>query len=85
MSNKEKRTASYWLFWGLALIVAFMFSGCSKKSEPSQTMAVTARFTSPVEIESQPSDKCIACHTKTHPITKLASEPVASSHGGEGG
>ncbi|MFA6706737.1 MAG: hypothetical protein WCR91_02415 [Sphaerochaetaceae bacterium] len=88
MSNKVKKPLGYWLLWTLALFVGFFMSGCSKAEQQeasSKSMAVTARFTKVVDIEPQNSDKCIACHTKTHPITKLASEPTDSGHGGEGG
>ncbi len=59
--------------------------GCARAEEEAPRIEVTARFTDPIDIEPQPSDKCIACHTKVNPITKLASEPTANGHGGDGG
>ncbi len=63
--------------------VALVLVSCSKPEE--EQIVVTARFTDLIDIEPQPSDKCIACHTREHPINKLASDSVDSGHGGDGG
>lgn len=71
------------------LAAVLMLAGCSRDETAGAVetapIEITARFTDPIDIEPQPSDKCIACHTKVNPITKLASEAVDSGHGGGGG
>ncbi len=66
----------------LSLFVLTLFS-CGGKSVSAagqrEAEVITARFTDPVELEPQDSSKCIACHTKTNPITKLASPPVVAA------
>lgn len=83
--NRARTTASVALL-GAACVIALATTGCSKETA-EQAMAPspvtwTARFTNPIEIEPQPSEKCIACHTKTHPIEKLGSLPVAGAETG---
>ena len=63
-------------------------TGCGK-TEATDTTAIvekpeviTVRFTDPVDMEPQYSEKCIACHTKTNPITKLASPSTAGAEAG---
>ncbi|MFA7671714.1 MAG: hypothetical protein WCY53_05580 [Sphaerochaetaceae bacterium] len=63
----------------LVAIIVLIGMGCQKKA-PRQV--VTARFTDPIYLEPQVSDKCIACHTKTHPINKLATRVSATAETG---
>ncbi len=75
------RTAYLILF----TIILAMLIGCSAKEKASaepEVEVITARFTDPVDLEPQPSDTCIACHTKTNPITKLASPTSAGADTG---
>lgn len=73
----------------LATLMVLFASGCQKKTTASaspvadEPKVITVRFTDPVDIEPQPSAKCIACHTKTNPINKLARPvSVAAETGG---
>jgi hypothetical protein len=82
-------STSHWILLSVVFLLAFFVVGCSRvgaagKTEEQQ-IAFTARFTNPVSIEPQPSEKCIACHTKDYPIIKLASDAVAGGHGEAGG
>jgi hypothetical protein len=61
------------------LLLLIVGSGCKKKEEPIQ---VTARFTDPVSMASQPSSKCIACHTQVGPINNLATPVSAAAETG---
>ncbi len=66
----------------LSLFLVTLFS-CGGKTVSAtgvqeEATVITARFTDPVELVPQNSEKCIACHTKTNPITKLASPPAAA-------
>ncbi|NCB01349.1 MAG: hypothetical protein EOM67_04175 [Spirochaetia bacterium] len=66
----------------LSLFVVTLFSCGGKEisaaGQREEAEVITARFTNPIEIAPQNSEKCIACHTKTNPITKLASPPAAA-------
>ena len=76
----ENHTCSTHSYLILFTIILAMLIGCSAKEKASaepEVEVITARFTDPVELEPQPSDTCIACHTKTNPITKLASPTSA--------
>jgi hypothetical protein len=72
------------LVLALAAFAVLFASGCQKKETVGaapvveEPKVITVRFTDPVEIEPQPSAKCIACHTKTNPINKLA-RPVSAA------
>jgi cbb3-type cytochrome oxidase cytochrome c subunit len=72
----------------VATLIVVATGAGSKEVAPAETevaaepRVITARFTDPVDLPYQNSEKCIACHTKTHPINKLASPSVA---GGEAG
>ncbi len=83
MSADENAYKRFSMLLLVVLAAALILMSCSKPEE--EKLVVTARFTDPIEIEPQPSEKCIACHTKEHPITKLASDAVDSGHGGDGG
>jgi hypothetical protein len=80
---------SHWILLSIVFLLGFVVVGCSKVGAAGRTeqqqITFTARFTNPVPIEPQPSEKCIACHTKDYPIIKLASDAVAGGHGGSGG
>ncbi len=66
----------------LLSLTLLLFMSCSAKesasAQESEVEVITARFTDPIDLEAQVSDTCIACHTKTNPITKLASPPPAA-------
>lgn len=86
-NKKEKRLLQALLLAVVATLLV-VATGAGKKEvapvqETVEPRVITARFTDPVEMEPQNSEKCIACHTKTNPITKLASPP--STGGGEAG
>lgn len=84
--NRKKRSVVRTLLLATAAGLLVLATGAgSKEVQPVAEEAprvITARFTDPADLEPQYSEKCIACHTKTNPITKLASPPVA---GGEAG
>jgi hypothetical protein len=86
--KKHRIPLRHWILLSLVLLLGFIATGCSKPKETTamtaeeQPLAYTARFTNPVPMQAQPSEKCIACHTKTHPIEKLASAPVAGAEAG---
>lgn len=62
------------------LLLLVVGTGCKKKEEPA--IQVSARFTNPVDIPSQPSSKCIACHTQVGPINNLATPVSAAAETG---
>ncbi len=80
---KDRANMRFMTYTYIALITLSLlaFIGCSAKetaqAEP-EAEVITVRFTDPVDLEPQTSDTCIACHTKTNPITKLASPPAAA-------
>lgn len=84
MGERRKRP------WIRLVLLAFAIVGLSmlatgagrKEVAPAESRVITARFTDPVEMEYQESQKCIACHTKTNPINKLASPVVVVSEAG---
>lgn len=76
MGKKRQRLIHMSLF-ALGALLLLVATGCKKK-ESEQPVQVTARFTSPVAMESQPSSKCIACHTQVGPINNL-SKPVSAA------
>ena len=90
--TRNRIPLTHWILLSLVMLTGFIFTGCSKPEETTamaakqpateQPLAYTARFTNPVPMQAQPSEKCIACHTKTHPIEKLASAPVAGAEAG---
>lgn len=86
-NKKKRRLLQAMLLTAVAtLLVVATGAGKSEVAPAEETVeprVITARFTDPVEMEPQYSEKCIACHTKTNPITKLASPP--STGGGEAG
>ena len=79
MMAKRKSDFSIATFLILIAIVILVATGCQKKDSKH---VVTARFTDPVPLEPQVSDKCIACHTKTNPINKLATRVSAAAETG---
>lgn len=86
--KKKRRLLHALLLSSVALLILFATGAGSKEVEPTveevaEPRVITARFTDPADLEPQFSEKCIACHTKTNPITKLASPP--STGGGEAG
>lgn len=86
--NKKKIVLRSLLFTVVATLIVVATGAGGKEVAPTvgeveEPRVITARFTDPVELEPQFSEKCIACHTKTNPITKLASPP--STGGGEAG
>lgn len=76
MGRKRLRLSRFGLL-ALSALVLFVGAGCKKKVV-EQAPQITARFTNPVAIESQPSSKCIACHTQVGPINNL-STPVSAA------
>ena len=84
--KKKKPILRIVLFTTIAGLLVLATGAGRKETAPVEEVVkprvITARFTDPVELEPQDSQKCIACHTKTNPITKLASPTVA---GGEAG
>lgn len=65
----------------LSVLLLFFGVGCKKK-DTVETIEVTARFTKPVAMASQPSSKCIACHTQVGPINNLATPVSAAAETG---
>ena len=88
MNGRSKSGPFQILLLAVISVLLFMSVGCGGKTTAQQTVAepeprvITARFTTPVSLEPQPSDKCIACHTKTNPITKLGSVTEAAAEAG---
>ena len=84
MGNDRKAQMFRFGLLALAVLMVFFALGCKKKEVAGTAPAVaepqviTVRFTDPVDLEPQPSAKCIACHTKTNPINKLA-KPVSAT------
>ena len=86
--KKKRRLLHALLLSSVSLLIFFATGAGSREVEPTaekvaEPRVITARFTDPKDLEPHFSDKCIACHTKTNPITKLASPP--STGGGEAG
>jgi len=80
MGKKRQRVISLGLF-ALGALLLLTATGCKKK-ESEQPIQVSARFTSPVSIQGQPSSKCIACHTQVGPINNLATPVSAAAETG---
>ena len=81
MGNNRRRLTRIGLL-ALSVLLLFVGVGCKKKVK-EETFEVTARFTKPVAMASQPSSKCIACHTQVGPINNLATPvPAAAETGG---
>ena len=86
--NKKKKPVMRTILFATVAGLLVLATGAGRKeaapAEQAPPRVITARFTDPVEMEAQNSQKCIACHTKTNPITKLASPP-AEAHAEVGG
>ncbi len=80
MGRKRQRLFRLGLFT-LSVLLLLVTTGCKKK-ESEQPVQVSARFTSPVAMEAQPSSKCIACHTQVGPINNLATPVSAAAETG---
>lgn len=80
MGNNRQRLSRLGLLT-LSVLLLFFGVGCKKK-DTVETIEVTARFTKPVAMASQPSSKCIACHTQVGPINNLATPVSAAAETG---
>ncbi|MCK9547453.1 MAG: hypothetical protein RBS49_02880 [Sphaerochaeta sp.] len=80
MGRTRQRVFRLGLF-ALGALLLLVGTGCKKK-ETEQPIQVSARFTTPVAIASQPSSKCIACHTQVGPINNLATPVSAAAETG---
>lgn len=76
MVRNRRRIIRLSLF-ALGALMLIAGSGCKKKST-EETVQISTRFTKPVSMASQPSSKCIACHTQVGPINNL-SKPVSAA------
>ncbi len=79
--GKERLRLSRLGLLALSALLLVVGVGCKKK-EVEEAPQITARFTNPVAIESQPSSKCIACHTQVGPINNLATPVTAAAETG---
>ena len=81
MMGNNRQTLSRLGLLTLSVLLLFFGVGCKKK-DTVETIEVTARFTKPVAMASQPSSKCIACHTQVGPINNLATPVSAAAETG---
>jgi hypothetical protein len=87
MGEKRKRPFGRMILLAVVAGIIVLATGAGRKEaaptdQDAEPRVVTARFTDPVDMEYQDSQKCIACHTKTNPINKLASPVVVTSEAG---